>query len=67
MQEASDAFYARHYFQHMTIESTWTAPNREALRQVMTLEFPAQSVDSIMSDICGTELSYHYRVYYRRK
>jgi ubiquinone/menaquinone biosynthesis C-methylase UbiE len=67
MQEASDAFYTRHFFQLMTVESTWTAPDREALRRVMTLEFPAQSVDAIMSEICGTELSYHYRVYHRRK
>jgi ubiquinone/menaquinone biosynthesis C-methylase UbiE len=67
MQEASDAFYDRHGFHRVTIEASWTAPDREALRRVMGMEFPGQPVDEIMSDINGTKLSYHYRVYHRRK
>jgi ubiquinone/menaquinone biosynthesis C-methylase UbiE len=67
MQEASDAFYARHGFHHATVESTWTAPDRDALRRVMAMEFASQKAEAIMSEIVGTELSYHYRVYYRRK
>jgi ubiquinone/menaquinone biosynthesis C-methylase UbiE len=66
-QRLNDEFYAARSFQHATVESTWTAPNRDTLRQVLTMEFPGQPIDAIMDDIEGTELSYHYRVYYRRK
>jgi ubiquinone/menaquinone biosynthesis C-methylase UbiE len=66
-QRENDEFYAAHGFQHATIESTWTAPDREALRRVLTMEFPGQPVDAILAEIDGAELSYHYRVYYRWK
>jgi ubiquinone/menaquinone biosynthesis C-methylase UbiE len=66
-QRQHDEFYAARGFQHTTVESTWTAPHRDDLRQVLTMEFPGQPIDVIMDDIEGSDLSYHYRVYYRRK
>jgi hypothetical protein len=67
MQEANDTFYARHGLQHATVESAWTAPDRDALRRVMAMEFPPGATDAIMAGIEGASLSYHYRVYYRQK
>jgi ubiquinone/menaquinone biosynthesis C-methylase UbiE len=67
MQQANDEFYGGHGFQHTTIESTWTAPDRETLRRVIAMEFAHEAVEPIMAGISGTELSYHYRVYYRQK
>ena len=67
MQQRNDAFYASHGFDHTTVESTWTAPDRASLRRVMAMEFSGQPTDEIMAEIEGSELSYHYRVYYRRK
>ncbi len=66
-QQQNDSFYAGHGFRHETVESTWTAPNREALRQVLTMEFPGQPVEVILAGIEGSELSYHYRIYFRQK
>jgi len=66
-QDANDAFYAGHSFQHTTIESTWTAPDRTTLRQVVAMEFPPAAVEPIMAQVTGASLSYHYRVYYRQK
>lgn len=31
------------------------------------MEFSSEAVEPIMAEIDGTELSYHYRVYYRWK
>jgi ubiquinone/menaquinone biosynthesis C-methylase UbiE len=67
MQEANDAFYTDHGFQHATVESSWTAPDRQALRRVMAMEFDPQFTDAIMAEIDGAALSYHYRIYSRRK
>jgi precorrin-6B methylase 2 len=67
MQRRSDEFYAGHGFTATTVESTWTAPDRAALRAVMTMEFPDQDIDAMMAEVSGAELSYHYRVYYWRK
>ena len=67
MQEANDNFYAGHGFSHVTIESTWTAPDRETLSRVIAMEFPPEAHEPIMSDVAGAELTYHYRVYYRQK
>jgi ubiquinone/menaquinone biosynthesis C-methylase UbiE len=66
-QQRSDEFYAGHGFQHVTIESSWQAPDRDALRQVMRMEFPAEATEAIMAEVNGSELSYHYRIYYRRR
>jgi ubiquinone/menaquinone biosynthesis C-methylase UbiE len=67
MQARNDTFYAGHGFANVTIESTWTAPDREALRQVMAMEFPDQPIDALMAEIEGSELTYHYRIHYRQK
>lgn len=67
LQTATDAFYAAHGFQQATVESAWVAPDREQLRQVLAMEFPPTAVDPIMTEIAGTTLSYHYRLYYRQK
>jgi ubiquinone/menaquinone biosynthesis C-methylase UbiE len=67
MQEANDAFYGGHGFRHVTIESSWKAPDRESLRRVIAMEFPAEALEPIMAEIDGAELSYHYRLYYRRR
>jgi hypothetical protein len=66
-QQRNDAFYAAHGFQGTTIESSWTAPDRAALRKVLTMEFPGQDIDAMMSEVNGAELSYHYKVYCRQK
>jgi SAM-dependent methyltransferase len=66
-QRRNDEFYAGHGFQHTTVQSKWAAPDRAALRRIMAMEFPADTVEAIMAEIEGTELTYHYRVYYRRK
>jgi ubiquinone/menaquinone biosynthesis C-methylase UbiE len=65
-QRRLDSFYEEGGFRHTTIESTWTAPDRESLRRVMSMEFP-DAVESIMQEIEGAKLSYHYKVYYRQK
>jgi len=65
MQQRNDTFYTSHGFEHATVESTWTAPDRASLRRVMAMEFSGQPIDDLMAEIEGWELSYHYRVYYR--
>jgi len=67
MQEENDEFYGGLGFACATVESTWTAPEREALRHVVAMEFPAGAVEAIMSEVEGAEMSYHYRMYYRSK
>jgi ubiquinone/menaquinone biosynthesis C-methylase UbiE len=67
MQDANDRFYASHGFDHTTVKSTWTAPDPGTLRQVVTMEFPSEAIDPIMSQIDGSELTYHYRIYYMQK
>jgi ubiquinone/menaquinone biosynthesis C-methylase UbiE len=66
-QAQKDAFYAAHGFQHATVETAWTAPDRKALRQVLAIDFPEQPIDEIMAEIDDAEFSYHCRVYYRQK
>lgn len=66
-QEQNDTFYSRHGFRHATVESTWSAPDRQTLRRVIAMEFGDAAADPIMSEVSGTELSYHYRIYYRQK
>jgi ubiquinone/menaquinone biosynthesis C-methylase UbiE len=67
MQQRSDEFYTGHGFEAAIIESTWTAPDRAALREVLAMEFSGQDIDAMMAEVDGEELSYHYRIYYRRK
>lgn len=67
MQSENDDFYSGLGFDHATIESSWAAPSRAALRRVVAMEFPAGAVEAIMSEAEGTEMSYHYRMYYQRK
>jgi ubiquinone/menaquinone biosynthesis C-methylase UbiE len=67
MQRQHDEFYAAHGFRAATIESTWTAPDRAALREVLTMEFSDQDIDAMMAEVSGAELSYHYRIYHWRK
>lgn len=67
MQQRSDDFYAAHGFTATTVESSWTAPDRSALRRVIAMEFADQDTDAMMAEVDGAELSYHYRIYYRRK
>jgi ubiquinone/menaquinone biosynthesis C-methylase UbiE len=67
MQQRNDAFYAGHGFEHATVESTWSAPDRVSLRRVMALEFGGQPIDELMGEFEGIVLSYHYRVYYQQK
>lgn len=63
-QELCDQFWQEHGFNKAVIESTWTAPDRDILRQVITMEFPANHIDTIMAEIDGASLSYHYDVYW---
>lgn len=67
LQQANDDFYVGHGFQQITIESSWVAPDRDRMRQVIAMEFPVTAVEPIMAEIEGTALSYHYRIYYRQK
>lgn len=67
MQEENDEFYDSLGFERAIVESTWTAPSQEALRQVVAMEFPAGAVETIMSEVEGPHMSYHYRIYYRKK
>lgn len=67
MQEANDAFYREQGFEHKTVESTWSAPDRGTLRRVLAMEFPGAPLEEIMDTVLEAELSYHYRVYHRRK
>ncbi|MDQ3548912.1 MAG: class I SAM-dependent methyltransferase [Chloroflexota bacterium] len=62
-----DSFWRSLDFEKQTIASNWIAPDRDILRQVISMEFPAQHVERIMEDIDGTQLSYHYDVYWRRR
>jgi len=34
---------------------------------VLTMEFSGQDIDAMLAEVNGTELSYHYRIYYRQK
>jgi SAM-dependent methyltransferase len=67
MQQENDAFFSGLGFGCATVESTWTAPSRAALRRVLLMEFPAETVDTLMSEVEAAELSYHYCVYHRQK
>jgi hypothetical protein len=29
--------------------------------------FPGEEIEAMLADVNGAELSYHYRIYYRRK
>lgn len=66
-QERRDAFWRSRGFQRQTIESSWTAPSRDVLIRVLTMEFPAAHLDAILSKTPGSSLSYHYDIYYRIK
>lgn len=59
-----DQFWHEQGFDKTVIESAWDAPDRDILRQVITMEFPADHIDTIMSRIDGASLSYHYDVYW---
>lgn len=67
MQRANDNFYTSQGFRHTTIKSAWKAPDRDTLRRVMSMEFPGGAIDELMESIDGSELSYHYRIYYRQR
>ena len=67
MQAANDAFYREQGFDQATVESAWTAPDRDTLRRVLAMEFPGAALEEIMDMVAEAELSYHYRVYHRRK
>ena len=67
MQQENDAFYARHGFSLTTVESEWKAPDRDALNRVMAMEFGSEAATAMMTEVRGSRLSYHYRVYYRWK
>ncbi len=67
MQQENNEFYGGLGFAHATVESTWTAPDRETLRRVVAMEFPTGAVETIMSEVDGVEMSYHYRIYYRTR
>jgi ubiquinone/menaquinone biosynthesis C-methylase UbiE len=66
-QAENDAFYARHGFRYATVETTWSAPDRQTLQQILTIDFSGQPIDEIMAEVDGAEFSYHCRVYYQRK
>lgn len=59
-----DEFWRGLGFNQKTIASEWKAPNREILRQVVSMEFPLADTDAIMEEISGLTLSYHYDVFY---
>lgn len=63
IQIARDAFWSGHGFEKHVVESCWSAPGRDILRQVISMEFPANHIDSIMDQISGSSLSYVYNVY----
>jgi ubiquinone/menaquinone biosynthesis C-methylase UbiE len=65
-QRENDTFYRSLGFAKAKIVSSWTAPGREKLAQVLNMGFPGHAED-IMSEVTGAELSYHYNVYYRQK
>lgn len=67
MQRENDAFYAGQAFSNTTVDSEWRAPDRESLRRVMAMEFGAEAAETIMASVDGARLSYHYRIYYRRR
>ena len=67
MQQENDGFYGGLGFEGVTVESSWAAPDRESLRRVVAMEFPAGTVEAIVSEVEEAWLSYHYRIYYRRK
>jgi len=67
MQEANDDFYGRLGFAGVTVESCWRAPDREALGRVLEMEFPGHPAETLLSEVEGSEMSYHYRIYYRQK
>ena len=66
-QAQNDAFYAAHGFRYATVETTWTAPDRLTLQQILAIDFSGQPIDEIMAEIDDAEFSYHCRVYYRQK
>lgn len=66
-QAQNDAFYAGHGFQHATVETTCTAPDRGTMKQILAIDFSGQPIDEIMAGINDAEFSYHCRVYYRQK
>ncbi len=66
-QERRDAFWHGHGFARRTVLSSWSAPDRDVLRRVITMEFPERSIDAIMAEVDGAELTYGYDVYWRRK
>lgn len=66
-QQERDHFWRAQGFDKMVVEASWAAPDRDILRQVITMEFPADHVEPIMSQIDGASLSYHYDVYWYRQ
>lgn len=66
-QTRRDAFWFEQGFQKQTVASAWVAPNRDVLRQIITMEFPADAVEPVMNEIDASLLSYSYDVYWRWK
>ena len=66
-QAKRDRFWFEQGFHKQTVASTWIAPDRDILRQIITMEFPTDGVEPVMSEIEGATLSYSYDVYWRRK
>lgn len=67
LQQTNENFYQNHGFDVSRVHSYWRAPDRDALKQVIAMEFPKKHVESIMRDINGVELSYVYTIYHYRK
>lgn len=67
MERRNEAFYAAQGFQHENIASVWRAPDRQTLCRVLAMEFPGIAVDTLLPASDGTEISYHYRIYFQRR
>ena len=61
------AFWHDQGFEVQTIASSWKAPDRQILCRVIEMEFRPDQVEPVMEQIPGTELTYHFNVYYYRK
>ena len=45
------------------VESAWEAPDRDALRTVVSMEFP-DHIDAVMDRVEGAVIPYHFAVHH---
>ena len=61
------AFFERHGFHEHVVDTSFRAPSREVLAQVMEMDFGRERVDAIMRSITGVELSYSLLLFHHRR